>query len=211
MKLTPQQVSVLLGRLSSDRVKRRSQGSATLSYLEAWDVKASLIRVFGFAGFSAEVIESKVLRLAQDVPAMTGTGANRKPKMVDGQPVFNWQAVVQVTVRLTIPDPEGKHDAVYTEAAISAQINPDPGEAADFAIKTAESDALKRAAIYLGTQFGLSLYDDGKTVDVVKVLFAPDQVIEKKEEGPKQDPVAQAQAFIDGKGQAITGSDEAAS
>jgi hypothetical protein len=35
------------------------------------------------------------------------------------------------------------------------------------AIKTAESDALKRAAINLGTQFGLSLYNNGSMRDVV--------------------------------------------
>jgi hypothetical protein len=35
------------------------------------------------------------------------------------------------------------------------------------AIKTAESDALKRAAINLGTQFGLSLYNNGSLRDVV--------------------------------------------
>lgn len=35
------------------------------------------------------------------------------------------------------------------------------------AVKTAESDALKRAAINLGTQFGLSLYNDGSLADVV--------------------------------------------
>jgi hypothetical protein len=35
------------------------------------------------------------------------------------------------------------------------------------AIKTAESDALKRAAINLGDQFGLSLYNNGATAPVV--------------------------------------------
>ena len=35
------------------------------------------------------------------------------------------------------------------------------------AVKTAESDALKRAAINLGTQFGLSLYNNGSLKDVV--------------------------------------------
>ena len=43
------------------------------------------------------------------------------------------------------------------------------------AVKTAESDALKRAAINLGTQFGLSLYDNGSRADVVgHTLAAPD-------------------------------------
>ena len=45
----------------------------------------------------------------------------------------------------------------------------------DFAVKTAESDALKRAATYLGTQFGLSLYDGGSTREIVRVLFEPTQ------------------------------------
>jgi hypothetical protein len=35
------------------------------------------------------------------------------------------------------------------------------------AVKSAESDALKRAAVYLGDQFGLSLYRDGSTSRVV--------------------------------------------
>jgi hypothetical protein len=43
------------------------------------------------------------------------------------------------------------------------------------ALKTAESDALKRAAIYLGTQFGLSLYKNGETADVVRRVLAPGQ------------------------------------
>jgi hypothetical protein len=42
------------------------------------------------------------------------------------------------------------------------------------AIKTAESDAFKRAAINLGDQFGLSLYNNGSTQPVVKqTLVAP--------------------------------------
>jgi hypothetical protein len=42
------------------------------------------------------------------------------------------------------------------------------------AIKTAESDALKRAAINLGTQFGLSLYNNGSLQDVVvRTLIEP--------------------------------------
>jgi hypothetical protein len=58
----------------------------------------------------------------------------------------------------------------YTESAIGSTSGPASmvGEHHDNAIKTAASDALKRCAINLGTQFGLSLYDDGSTRDVVK-------------------------------------------
>jgi hypothetical protein len=38
-------------------------------------------------------------------------------------------------------------------------------------VKTAESDALKRAAICLGDQFGLSLYNNGSTAPVVRALI----------------------------------------
>jgi hypothetical protein len=44
------------------------------------------------------------------------------------------------------------------------------------AIKTAESDALKRAAINLGTQFGLSLYNNGSPKDVVGTTLDRDLV-----------------------------------
>jgi hypothetical protein len=54
------------------------------------------------------------------------------------------------------------------------------GDLHDNAIKTAASDGLKRCAINLGTQFGLSLYDNGSRTDVVKMtLVKPDGVTEE--------------------------------
>lgn len=49
---------------------------------------------------------------------------------------------------------------------------PDPGEAHDMAVKTAESDAFKRAAINLGDNFGLSLYNNGSVAPVVRATIA---------------------------------------
>ena len=57
--------------------------------------------------------------------------------------------------------------ATYTEAAVGSATLPQRGEAHDMAVKTAESDALKRAAINLGDQFGLSLYNNGAVAPVV--------------------------------------------
>ena len=60
------------------------------------------------------------------------------------------------------------------------------------AIKTAESDALKRAAINLGTQFGLSLYNDGSLADVIHTTLdkpqAPAEVTLHREEIVEQPP-----------------------
>ena len=122
----------------------RGQAGRQLAYLEAWDVKAHLIRIFGFGQWSADVLES----------TLAFEDKNEK-----GQ----WNVGYKVTLRLSIPALE----CTYTEAAVGSANLPQRGEAHDMAIKTAESDALKRAAINLGTQFGLSLYNSGSLRDVV--------------------------------------------
>lgn len=155
--LTQRQLQGLMNGLRQDRVSsRRGTGSSTLSYLEAWDVKATLIKVFGFGGFSSEVIESKIERIF-DKAEYGGNAA--------------WVVLASATVRLTIH----QLGAVYTETAVSSQAGSQIGEVGDFAMKTAESDALKRAAVFLGTQFGLSLYNAGSTADVVTTVLEPGQ------------------------------------
>lgn len=145
--LNPAQLEVLGRALHPERVATRNQGGQRLSYLEAWDVKAHLIRIFGYGGFSSEVLSAD---LAFQIAPGDG-GSN------------NWDVGYRVLLRLTIH----QLGAVYTEAAIGTAHLPQIGEAHDMAIKTAESDALKRCAVNLGTQFGLSLYDNGRTSDVV--------------------------------------------
>ena len=46
------------------------------------------------------------------------------------------------------------------------------------AVKTAESDAFKRAAINLGDQFGLSLYNNGSLKPVVGRTLADGEIDE---------------------------------
>ena len=140
--LNDAQYNQLLKPLNPVRVAKRSGGGRQLSYLEAWDVKAHLNRIFGFLNWSADVQDS-VLAFEEQ---------NEK-----GQ----WNVGYKVTLRLSI------EKATYTESAVGFSTLPSRGEAHDMAIKTAESDALKRAAINLGTQFGLSLYNNGATADVV--------------------------------------------
>ncbi len=157
MSITPEQLKILMGNLNPARVKSRSQSGRSFSYLEGYDVKATLIRVFGFGGFSAEVV-------ANDVVTKDEVKIGKDQK--DG-----WRVSVMSTVKLTIHST----GAVYTESAIATSSQPSLGDALDMAIKSASTDALKRAATYLGTQFGLSLYADGTTTEVVKVIVAPDQ------------------------------------
>lgn len=147
------QYKMLLSPLNSNRVAKRSQSGRSLSYVEAWDIKRTLIRIFGFGGWSWEVLDAEAAFIFY--PEQTGTK--------------NFKVGYKVRGRLTVYGigPAGE-DAHYTEAAVGTANLPDAGEAHDMAVKTAESDALKRAAICLGTQFGLSLYQNGATGDVVQ-------------------------------------------
>ena len=121
------------------------------SHLAAWDVRAHLIRVFGFGEWSAELIDLAML-YDQDHQTRAGKEARK----------VAYRATVRLTIHATW--------AIYTEAAVGESVMPTfkHGDAHDMAIKTAESQAFKRCAINLGTQFGLSLYDAGNTKDVVK-------------------------------------------
>lgn len=155
MKLTAQQYEQLLKPLNASRVAQRKQAGISLSYLEAWDVKAHLIRIFGFGNWSADVISAELVFEEKD----------EKDR---------WNVGYRVLMRLRIHSADDfLGDTTYTEAAVGSATLPQRGEAHDMAIKTAESDALKRAAINLGTQFGLSLYDNGNRNDVVRGTLIP--------------------------------------
>jgi len=154
-ELTAEQVAVLMKPLARSRVQELDGQS----HLAAWDVRAHLIRVFGFAQWSEELLE---LVLIHDLETTTRNG---KPAR---------KVAYRATVRLTLH----ATGATYTEAAVGEAVMPDfkHGDAHDFAVKTAESQAFKRAATNLGTQFGLSLYDAGNTGDVVRQLVSEQTV-----------------------------------
>ena len=161
------QYDQLLKPLHPSRVAKRSQAGRQLSYLEAWDVKAHLIRIFGFGGWSWNVLKAELAFEEQ----------NEKG---------NWNVGYKVIGRLYI----SQLGCDYSEAAVGSASIPQRGEAHDMAIKTAESDALKRAAINLGTQFGLSLYNDGSLADVVHTTLDKPNAPAAKEP-PAEEPPAQ--------------------
>lgn len=183
--LTDLQLDTLMRDLNKGRVQALSSGGRTMPYLAGYDVKATLIRVFGFGGFSAEVVREEIVDVNRD--ATTGAGQNAKPAI---------EVLASSTVRLEIPS----LGAVYTETAVASRKGQQVGEVADFAMKTASTDALKRCATYLGTQFGLSLYDNGSTTEVVRRIVAPGQVWPKSPPaggGPAQDEQPAPQAMTE--------------
>ena len=136
------QYDQLLQGLNEVRVsQRKGGGGKMLSYLEAYDVKAHLTRVFGFGGWSWQ-IEHVTLAFEE-------------------QQENRWVIGYRVQGTLTVQD--CKYSGVAVGSAMGSQA-----DAHDNAVKNGDSDALKRAAINLGDQFGLSLYANGSTRPVVQ-------------------------------------------
>jgi hypothetical protein len=149
--LTAEQIGVLLRQIKPSRISR-VQG---MSHLEAYDVRAHMNRLFGFARWSADVLECDLI--FEDVHP-------KDPAKPDGPTVVS--VGYRARLRLAVNAPDGTPLATYTEVATGDASNfpiIKRADAHDFAAKTAESQALKRCAINLGDQFGLSLYRKGST------------------------------------------------
>lgn len=110
------QLRQLTANLNQNRISTRKQGNRNLSYLEAWDVRRALIRIFGFGGFNAVADEARVL----NTEAVTNS---------QGKPNVR----ITVMCRMTLHVPQ--LGATYAEYAASSQQGSDPGEVLDFAIK----------------------------------------------------------------------------
>lgn len=175
-RLTEQQVAFLLQPISEKRVRHLSG----MSHLEAWDVRRQLIRVFGFDGFTVETMSLDLVSEREAKP-----GSNR------------WTVVYRAQVRLTIKATDGRPLTVFEDAAAGDAINqPKLGDAHDFAMKTALSQALKRCAVNLGDQFGLSLYNEGSQAPVVlrSLAYMGEPVKESEDTPVGAEPTPQGQS-----------------
>lgn len=190
MPLTREQYDFLIEPIRPDRVQQLRGNS----HLEQWDIRRHLIRAFGFGGFDVITKATQLLSQIEHPPASAG-----------GKP--RWSVVWAAEVRLVIK--MGTDIAVYEDGATGdSQNQPSLGDAHDQALKTALSQALKRCAVNLGDQFGLSLYNGGKSAAVVlrslvvpggvTIVGAPeDTPVEPEpaatvEPEPEWDPVEQA-------------------
>ncbi|MFD6149398.1 Rad52/Rad22 family DNA repair protein [Streptomyces sp. NPDC060243] len=165
----------------------RVQNLRGMSHLEAWDVRRELIRVFGFGGFDIETLS---------LDLVSENGEMRRKKTREGKeygdPYMAWTIVYRAQVRLIVKDVHGRSLAHWDDGAAGDAVNqPSLGDAHDLAMKTAVSQALKRCAVNLGDQFGLSLYNDGSPQPVVRFSAAhPPEQWQKREEEPStgEDP-----------------------
>lgn len=147
---TTEQVEFLLRAINPNRVRQRQgAGRMQLSYLEGYEVRAHLTRVFGFGNWS---VRTKV-----DIEYAEQRAGQRGEVWAVG--ARGWAQLLINTD--TVP-------VVYEDVSFAENISPSRGDATDQAMKSAATDALKRAAVNLGDQFGLSLYRNGSVAPVVR-------------------------------------------
>lgn len=148
-----QQTQQLLRPVNEKRVQSDGKNKA---YLAQQDVTAHLIRVLGFGGFDTAV-------LSLDLIFEEEAGPNK-----DGRPrPGRYNVCYRAVVRLTVKDPDGRVVATYENGSTGEGPALARADAHDLAMKSAISTAMKRCAINLGDQFGLSLYNKGQLKGIV--------------------------------------------
>lgn len=158
-QLTADQLSFLLAGIRKERVGRDGKG---FSHVEAWDIRRHLIRVFGFGGYDTD---------QQDMTCVAQI--EHKPSSPNGR--SRWTVIYRATVMLTVKINGVELGHWHGTATGDAPNLPSLADAHDMAMKTADSQALKRAAVNLGDAFGLSLYNDGSLDPVVNRSLAHEE------------------------------------
>lgn len=118
------------------------------SHVSQQDVLAHLNRVFGFGNFDIDILDAS---LVFEQPRATPVDHNTR-----------WDVCYRAMVRLTVRNEHGEEVAHYVNGSTHTAQNQKRGEAHDGAYKSAISLSVKRSAIALGDQFGLSLYNKGQ-------------------------------------------------
>ena len=167
---TDEQVKLLLKPIHPKRVRVRDG----MSHVEGYDIRAELSRVFGFGRWSSEVLEQVVL-CERETTTKTYTD-KRTGEQKGGNPA--WYVVYRTRVRLTIHAPDGTLVTFHDGSHVGESTHPVLGEAHGNALTNSETYALRRAAINLGDQFGLSLYNKGSLDAIVRwTLVRPEQAV----------------------------------
>lgn len=146
-RLTEPQIKQLLEPINPKRVVRDGKGH---NHVSQQDVLAHLIRVFGFGNFDTEVLNVECIF--------------ENPRDDAGK---RFDVCYRALVRLTVRTPDGRELCHYENGSTATAQNQTRGDAHDLAYKSAISLSIKRAAIALGDQFGLSLYNKGQMAALV--------------------------------------------
>ena len=140
MGFSTKQIQALQRNPDHRNVRTREANGRELSYIEGWYAISEANRIFGFDAWNRETAESKCVLAREN----RGT----------------FLAVYTARVRITV---QAHGSSIIREGHGTGEgRGSSPGEAHDFALKAAETDATKRALATFGKPFGLALYAKGK-------------------------------------------------
>jgi len=140
---TDKQNQVLAYELDSSRIKSRSKGNVSLSYLEGFDVIETANKIFGYGNWDYNI--TSLTQVSQELNHNQNN-------------IICYKAVVNVTV----------HDLTHSKSVTREDVGFGTGIAKTLAdaheggAKEAVTDAIKRTLRSFGNQFGNSLYDKSK-------------------------------------------------
>jgi DNA repair and recombination protein RAD52 len=142
------QLKVLRDPLDPANVKsRKGPNGKTLSYVEGFQVIDEANAIFGFGNWSRETVMMEPLH---DPVLITDPDSTEKGKVV---------SAFFAKVRVTVWSEDGGRSIVREGCGAARGFARTAGEAIEQAIKSAETDATKRALVTFGNAFGLALYD----------------------------------------------------
>ena len=170
--LTEKQIKQLLHPINPRRVLKDGKGH---SHVSQQDILAHLIRVFGFGSFDIEVLSCEPVFEQQRVAD-------------NGKPSNRYDVCYRGLVRLTIRNADGFQLCRLENGSTATAQNQTRGDAHDLAYKSAISLSVKRCAIALGDQFGLSLYNKGQMEALVMgtLVHSPEECPTDVQEGVAQ-------------------------
>lgn len=163
MTFSQVQTKFLRAKLKRRHVKTRDAHGETLSYIEGWHAIAEANRIFGFEHWDRQTL-TPYCHWTQQQP---------------GQTVCFYSTKVRISVRAG--------DAVTVREGLGTGLgrSPHPELAHDMAIKSAETDATKRALATFGNAFGLALYDPERSQVTKPSRRKSEFIVTTLEEGEK--------------------------
>lgn len=184
-----------IDRLLKPVAKNRLEGKNGLTYVPQQEVRAELTRVFGPGNWDSQVHDVTLL-YDREIHA----GDHGFPKSPKGDTYYIVGYRLACTLRVRSYD--GQEIATFTEyhAEENAPL-PNRGEAHAFALTSAESYALRRAAIGLGDAFGLHLYNKGSVEPLIGWTMVQGEVFPEEHKAARE----QADAFVNAASARVSG------
>jgi len=140
---TDKQNQVLAYELDSSRIKSRSKGNISLSYLEGFDVIETANKIFGYGNWSYNI--STLEQVSQELNHNQNN-------------IICYKAVINITVH----DIQHSKSVTREDVGFGTGIAKTLADAHEGGAKEAVTDAIKRTLRSFGNQFGNSLYDKSR-------------------------------------------------